>query len=247
MASTSFTRSLNRISFSSLRPHISKAKTASCRTPPTNASIFGSAKAAAAEEAGTSSRRGFRILSRSPVELGSSGGSMYPLHTAVAVARLTSRLSLTSQSFRDLSQGILCRTSPGLVWGALSPQSSWAHAALWQPPGVFLPFLLRFCRCSLFLVASFDCLVGWMAVSRLNDPGFLSVKASRSFLDVVSGSSSSDGFPDLKCTSHRGLPSLWIFEAEILALAAPFQFSLIGKFLARRPSLDSIRKFFFQS
>ncbi|PKU79653.1 uncharacterized protein LOC110092711 isoform X1 [Dendrobium catenatum] len=117
MASTIFTRSLNRISFSSLRPHISKAKTASCRTPPTNASIFGSAKAAAAEEAGTSSRyqsRGFRILSRSPVELGCSGGSMYPLHTAVAVARLTSRLSLTSQSFRDLSQGTLCRTSPGL-------------------------------------------------------------------------------------------------------------------------------------
>ncbi|CAN6723233.1 unnamed protein product [Malus baccata var. baccata] len=40
--------------------------------------------------------------------------SLLPLHSAVAAARLTSSLSTTSRSCRALSQGTLCRTSPGL-------------------------------------------------------------------------------------------------------------------------------------
>ncbi|GAU24505.1 hypothetical protein TSUD_156170 [Trifolium subterraneum] len=40
--------------------------------------------------------------------------SLLPLHSAVAVARMTSRLSITSRNCRSLSQGTLCCTSPGL-------------------------------------------------------------------------------------------------------------------------------------
>ncbi|KAJ0970526.1 hypothetical protein J5N97_018485 [Dioscorea zingiberensis] len=50
------------------------------------------------------SRRRSIFLSRSPVELGCSGGSLLLLHSAVASARLTSRLSTTTRSCRDLSQ-----------------------------------------------------------------------------------------------------------------------------------------------
>ncbi|KAM0030265.1 hypothetical protein Hdeb2414_s0018g00535191 [Helianthus debilis subsp. tardiflorus] len=48
-----------------------------------------------------------------PSELGCVQ-SLLPLHNAVAAARLTSCLSTTSRSCRSLSQGTLCRTSPGL-------------------------------------------------------------------------------------------------------------------------------------
>ncbi|KAL3497498.1 hypothetical protein ACH5RR_040230 [Cinchona calisaya] len=52
-------------------------------------------------------------LSRAPSELGAVQ-SMLPLHSAVATARMTSCLSLTSRSSRALSQGTLCCTSPDL-------------------------------------------------------------------------------------------------------------------------------------
>ncbi|KAL0913129.1 hypothetical protein M5K25_016563 [Dendrobium thyrsiflorum] len=42
------------------------------------------------------------------------------------------------------------------------------------------------------------------------------------------------------------LLSLWIFDDEMLALAALFEFSLIGKFTGRRPPIDLIQKIFFQ-
>ncbi|KAJ8506384.1 hypothetical protein OPV22_007270 [Ensete ventricosum] len=58
--------------------------------------------------------RRFSSLSRIPVELGCYGGSLIPLHSAVAASRLTSRLSTTSRGGRALSQGTLCRTYPGL-------------------------------------------------------------------------------------------------------------------------------------
>ncbi|KAF5935605.1 protein NUCLEAR FUSION DEFECTIVE 6, chloroplastic/mitochondrial-like isoform X3 [Camellia sinensis] len=54
-------------------------------------------------------------LSRSPSELGCVQ-SLLPLHSAVASARMTSCLSSSSRSCRALSQGTLCRTSPGLAW-----------------------------------------------------------------------------------------------------------------------------------
>ncbi|PKU74762.1 hypothetical protein MA16_Dca004953 [Dendrobium catenatum] len=85
-----------------------------------------------------------------------------------------------------------------------------------------------------------------MASSRLRDPGFLPGSSSLSFKEALSGSSSiSMVFPELKVSSFRGMPSLWISEMEIEALAAPFEFALVGKFPARHPSLDAIRKFFF--
>ncbi|KAI0495640.1 hypothetical protein KFK09_021943 [Dendrobium nobile] len=85
-----------------------------------------------------------------------------------------------------------------------------------------------------------------MAVNDVIGPGFLNENSSSgSFLEVLSGASPSAEFPDLRLTTHRGLPSLWISEEEVLALVKPFEFSLIGFFPARRPSLDAIRHFFF--
>ncbi|KAH0470472.1 hypothetical protein IEQ34_000195 [Dendrobium chrysotoxum] len=85
-----------------------------------------------------------------------------------------------------------------------------------------------------------------MSANQLNNPGFLNgEKNSHSILDSLSGVSSSDGFLALKTTTHRGLPSLWISDEEVLALAAPFKFVLVGKFFGWRPILDSIHKFLF--
>ncbi|KAL0906918.1 hypothetical protein M5K25_025450 [Dendrobium thyrsiflorum] len=85
-----------------------------------------------------------------------------------------------------------------------------------------------------------------MASNRLRDPSFLNGNSSRSFKDALAGSSlSSSSFPYLKISLHRGLPALLIFEAEINALTVPFEFALVGKFPNRRPSIDAIRKFFF--
>ncbi|XP_028555799.1 uncharacterized protein LOC114580947 isoform X2 [Dendrobium catenatum] len=83
-----------------------------------------------------------------------------------------------------------------------------------------------------------------MAVNRLGDPGFLDGKAkSKSFRDALSGDS--PGFSLLKVSSLRDLPSLIISDEELLSLAAPFEFALVGKFLGRRLPLDLIQKFFF--
>ncbi|KAL0916259.1 hypothetical protein M5K25_013753 [Dendrobium thyrsiflorum] len=76
-----------------------------------------------------------------------------------------------------------------------------------------------------------------------SDLGFLDSKdTSKSFKDALAASSSSHHFPDLVCSTQRGLPSLWIFEEEILALAAPFKFALVGKFSVKRLSLNNIHK-----
>ncbi|KAL0928839.1 hypothetical protein M5K25_000763 [Dendrobium thyrsiflorum] len=73
------------------------------------------------------------------------------------------------------------------------------------------------------------------------DQGFLDSKNSS---NLASGSSS-HAFPDLVNSTHQCLPFLWISEEVILALAAPFEFAMVGKFPVRRPNLDIIRKFFF--
>ncbi|KAI0494656.1 hypothetical protein KFK09_024798 [Dendrobium nobile] len=84
-----------------------------------------------------------------------------------------------------------------------------------------------------------------MAATPPRDPGFLSGKSAPiSFKDVVSGSTSSS-FPELTFSSHRGLPALLIAEDEVRSLAKPFEFSLVGRFPGRRPSVDAIRKFCF--
>ncbi|KAH0460337.1 hypothetical protein IEQ34_011000 [Dendrobium chrysotoxum] len=80
-----------------------------------------------------------------------------------------------------------------------------------------------------------------MVVNRLVDADFLNgpIK-SQSFRDALASPSLDAWFTDLKSTSYRGLPSLWIFKEEILALVAPLHFALVGFFPSRRPSLESI-------
>ncbi|KAH0458573.1 hypothetical protein IEQ34_011387 [Dendrobium chrysotoxum] len=65
------------------------------------------------------------------------------------------------------------------------------------------------------------------------------VVLTHSFLQSLSGASSTVDFPTLKASSHHGFPSLWILE-EFLALVEPFQFSLIGSFPDRTPPIDAI-------
>ncbi|KAI0495094.1 hypothetical protein KFK09_025241 [Dendrobium nobile] len=85
------------------------------------------------------------------------------------------------------------------------------------------------------------------SVKRL-DPGFLDSKnRSKSFKEVLSGSDASKAFSDMQVTTIRGLMALWISEFEVLHLAKPFDFALVGKFPLRRPALDSIRRFFSTS
>ncbi|CAL0331154.1 unnamed protein product [Lupinus luteus] len=97
MASAACNRIAQRTSFSSLKSAIkSNFPTSSFSKPPTTS---------------TPLRRSF--ISRIAPELGCVQ-SLLPLHSTVAVARLTSCLSTTSRSCRALSQGTLCCTSPGL-------------------------------------------------------------------------------------------------------------------------------------
>ncbi|PKU85437.1 hypothetical protein MA16_Dca003176 [Dendrobium catenatum] len=85
-----------------------------------------------------------------------------------------------------------------------------------------------------------------MAPNKLRDPGFLGgFSYSRSFLEALVGTSSSSSYPYFRTSTFRGLPSLWISDQEIKDLATPFQFSLVGFFPSKRPSLDSIRNFFY--
>ncbi|XP_057513166.1 protein NONRESPONDING TO OXYLIPINS 2, mitochondrial-like isoform X1 [Actinidia eriantha] len=104
-------RFINRASLSSLKSAIkSNLRTAS-------ASVDGSATSSSSRFSlptrSTSSPLRRFSLSRPPSELGCVQ-SLLPLHSAVAAARMTSRLSSTSRSCSALSQGILCCTSPGL-------------------------------------------------------------------------------------------------------------------------------------
>ncbi|XP_020085584.1 protein NUCLEAR FUSION DEFECTIVE 6, chloroplastic/mitochondrial-like isoform X1 [Ananas comosus] len=96
MAST-FVRSVARISSSSIRSRVSNASSAAARP-------F-SLPAPSPSTSASSRIRRVAFVSRTPVELGSCGGaSLFPLHSAVAAARLTSRLSTTSRSCRALTQ-----------------------------------------------------------------------------------------------------------------------------------------------
>ncbi|KAE8775499.1 protein NUCLEAR FUSION DEFECTIVE 6, chloroplastic/mitochondrial-like [Hordeum vulgare] len=82
-----------------------RAATAACR----------SAASRSMPSVGRSAARRTPCVSRAPLELGCCAVmSLLPLHSAVAAARLTSRLSTASRSSSALSQGILCRTYPGL-------------------------------------------------------------------------------------------------------------------------------------
>ncbi|XP_073102370.1 protein NONRESPONDING TO OXYLIPINS 2, mitochondrial-like [Elaeis guineensis] len=110
MASTSV-RSVNRVALSSLRSFAAKSKPAA-RSPPFSGGS--TAVPPPARRFSSFSRSAIRFPFKVAGELGCCSGSLLPLHSAVAAARLTTRLSLTSRSCRALSQGILCRTYPGL-------------------------------------------------------------------------------------------------------------------------------------
>ncbi|WVZ74329.1 hypothetical protein U9M48_022527 [Paspalum notatum var. saurae] len=74
-----------------------------------SAAASSSAPSAARAAAATAARRA-SCFSRVPVELGCCAGlSLLPLHSAVAAARLTSRLS-TASTCRALSQGTAAGT-----------------------------------------------------------------------------------------------------------------------------------------
>ncbi|CAJ2664038.1 hypothetical protein L195_g046342 [Trifolium pratense] len=93
------TRIAQRASISSIKSAIKSNIRASSFPKPTTAT--------------TSSPLRRSFTSRIAPELGCVQ-SLLPLHSAVAVARMTSRLSITSRNCRSLSQGTLCCTSPGL-------------------------------------------------------------------------------------------------------------------------------------
>ncbi|CAN6460838.1 unnamed protein product [Victoria cruziana] len=86
-------RLLRTTTVSAVRSAIRARVSSSCATVPT-----------AGGKARPSSRR-LQSFARLPVEL-SSGQSLFPLHSAVALARLSSCLSVNSQSCRALSQEI---------------------------------------------------------------------------------------------------------------------------------------------
>ncbi|KAL0926804.1 hypothetical protein M5K25_003056 [Dendrobium thyrsiflorum] len=84
-----------------------------------------------------------------------------------------------------------------------------------------------------------------MAALRHVDLDFLAGSTMfRSFVEALSGSSSSSSFPDHKPSTFRGFPALMVSEEEFFALAESFRFSLVGFFPSKRPSLVSVRKFF---
>ncbi|XP_020694674.1 uncharacterized protein LOC110108388 [Dendrobium catenatum] len=69
---------------------------------------------------------------------------------------------------------------------------------------------------------------------------------TRSFKDVLlGGSSSSANRVKFVYASFKGCPALLFEDSVVSQLAAPFSFTLVGKFVMRRPNLDIIHKFFY--
>ncbi|KAL0904564.1 hypothetical protein M5K25_026691 [Dendrobium thyrsiflorum] len=79
----------------------------------------------------------------------------------------------------------------------------------------------------------------------LGSEGKSSPAQSRSFAEVLSsGSVSGESLPTLTQGVFNGFPAVLLSDEEVLKLASPYQFTLVGKFGLRRPNLDSIRNFF---
>ncbi|PKA60671.1 hypothetical protein AXF42_Ash006305 [Apostasia shenzhenica] len=112
MASCSI-RSALHASFFSIKPHISRSKTAMVAEAAAGKVRFRLPSSITSSATGSPARR-FSGFSRSPAAMSCCVGSLFPLHEAVAAARLTSGLSLASRRWQDLSQGIIfCRAYPG--------------------------------------------------------------------------------------------------------------------------------------
>ncbi|XP_028552313.1 uncharacterized protein LOC114580043 [Dendrobium catenatum] len=68
---------------------------------------------------------------------------------------------------------------------------------------------------------------------------------TRSFKDVLSGDPlQGENAPKFTQSVINGAPAILISDEDILKLASPFKFTLVGKFNLRRPNLDNIRSFF---
>ncbi|KAH0466211.1 hypothetical protein IEQ34_006314 [Dendrobium chrysotoxum] len=97
-----------------------------------------------------------------------------------------------------------------------------------------------------YLILKYD-ILSFMTFPRIKDPGFLNgYTSSLSFkAALASAFHSSVSFLILKfLLTVTCLP----YEFQMRknkALAAPFEFALVGKFPSHRPSIDAIRKFFF--
>ncbi|KAI0510483.1 hypothetical protein KFK09_011085 [Dendrobium nobile] len=89
------------------------------------------------------------------------------------------------------------------------------------------------------------------AVSPKTNPGFFDLSggekrpSSRSFKDVLTGPAEAKGSGfEFKKSTVKGVPAILFSEEDVVRLAAPYQFTLVGKFTLRRPNLDFIRGFF---
>ncbi|XXG75848.1 hypothetical protein AAC387_Pa08g0332 [Persea americana] len=108
MASTC-NKLLKRTSLSSL----SSAVKSKIRTPPLHGSPPSTSTVSGSRATSSAPPRRFSSISRCPAALGCVQ-SLLPLHSTIAAARLTSCLSSSSRNCHALTQGTLCRTSPGL-------------------------------------------------------------------------------------------------------------------------------------
>ncbi|XP_042444643.1 protein NONRESPONDING TO OXYLIPINS 2, mitochondrial-like [Zingiber officinale] len=97
MASAGF-RSLSRASLSGIQACLSSSRSKAA------ARLASSSRQPAAASAFPAPDRRFPPFSRFPAQLGCCSGSLLPLHSAVAVARLSSCLSSTSRCCRAISQ-----------------------------------------------------------------------------------------------------------------------------------------------
>ncbi|PKU60352.1 hypothetical protein MA16_Dca027700 [Dendrobium catenatum] len=66
---------------------------------------------------------------------------------------------------------------------------------------------------------------------------------SRSFKDVLAGSTG-DTLLSFTHSTFKGIPAVLILDDDVLKLASPFRFTLVGKFGVRRLNLDAIRSLF---
>ncbi|KAL0923443.1 hypothetical protein M5K25_007500 [Dendrobium thyrsiflorum] len=81
-----------------------------------------------------------------------------------------------------------------------------------------------------------------MAGLSSSNPWFAKDSKSRSFKEVVEGASGVK--IDFVHSTVKGLPALLFEDSVVSKLAAPFSFTLVGKFMLKRPNIDTIRKFF---
>ncbi|KAL0928315.1 hypothetical protein M5K25_000189 [Dendrobium thyrsiflorum] len=118
----------------------------------------------------------------------------------------------------------------------------WSFNIFWMPPLMHHRMYLGLLVC----LPVFEGVGAMMALSSSNP--WLDAKEdgkSRYFKEVLAGFCSAIGGKiNFAHGSFKGCPALMIDDNDISKLAAPFAFTLVGKFVGRRPNLDIIHKFF---